>query len=1269
MGKTTRIGHDDEVKSLITPVELGDGVPQKKQETVALPVGTVTLLLADAEGSTRLWESDPESVAPATRSHDRIVDEAIGRNAGVKPKDQGEGDSFLAAFSRPSDALAAALEIQQTLIAEGSPIRLRMALHTGEVQLRNESNYIGVAINRTARIRAAGHGAQILLSQVTHDLVADRLPMGVTFKDLGVHRLKDLSRPERIFQVLHPDLPHEFPLLRSLDYLPNNLPVQRTSFIGRTRELEELQSLLDATRLLTLSGSGGAGKSRIALQLGAEVLDRFEEGVWFVALAPVQDEEGVAKQTATALGLAETQTGLLPKFIGSKKMLVILDNAEHVLDATGNLSATLLDSCPELRIVVTSRAPLAIEGETTYRVPSLTLPEEDSRVPIESLSEYEAVQLFMDRAAKARPNFKLDAQNAEMVAKICRRLGGIPLALELAAARIRVLSPHQILEGLADRFRLLTGSTRAVMPRQQTLRASVDWSHDLLDETERGVLRRLAVFSAPFDLDAAEVVASSEALPGLQVLDVLTQLVDKSLVVAGEGETTTRYSMLETIREYATERLDDSGEKREVLERHRDHYLRWIQATDDFLYSEWTDPDVDLAETLHVSQWQNAESALEWTLDTGDGATPFRFLASGLWGAHMGAGRDWQRHFERADEIAPEPSVDKARAYGQAGMLSFLYPDWSAWASHAFVGLEMLRSFPEVESGKYLPSALSWAGAVAVYSDRAKARALLEEGVEASDRYGDTYWRADNEVTLGFLRVMQGEVDEGLADLRSSVDAGRRIKNMHLLSYALFSTGLNYYLLGRTEEALPYYEEAIPSMRRYRPEKVWLQWALDHISGILIELDRAGEARAYLEEAIEVSRDYDLEGGNYWHVLLSLARVEELEGSIDQSRTRYSQVAEANKADPWTHSPALSQLGHLESRQGETERAEDLFKQALTEAREIEPRMTLTGRVHPQPILVPVLGFVDLALSTNPARAARLLGFSESWIEKHEIVLPRQRQRLNEKRLETLKDTLGAHRLEAELQGGSALAMEDAVSYALSEDASPVSRALLESDHIEELLRSEPGIDEPVSDEVIEALTTTELSVPHAILTVARAINLVADDPAAAELLMHSVLDTIVSLDAPALSAVSLRLLADVASRQESYEESARLLGAAQALRESPEGEPASWIEVARDGLGTEAFESAREEGKRMSAREAAEYASRGRGKRSRPSAGWQSLTRTEARVAELVAEGLTNPQIAERLFVSKRTVQTHLYNIFTKLDLKNRTELATELVKRRSKA
>lgn len=1266
MKETAGTGTEDEIRSLFTPLELGDEVPQKKEHKVALPVGTVTLLLADAEGSTGLWESDPDSVAPATRSHDLIVDRAIGRNGGVKPKDQGEGDSFFAAFSRPSDGLAAAVEIQQALGREASPIRLRMALHTGEVQLRNESNYIGVAINRTARIRAAGHGGQILLSQATHDLVADRLPKDVTFKDLGIHRLKDLSRPERIFQVLHPDLLHEFPLLRTLDCLPNNLPAQRTSFIGRRRELAELESLLDSTRLLTLSGSGGAGKSRLSVQLGAEVLDRFEEGVWFIPLASVQDDEGVAKQAAVALGLGETQVELLPKFIGAKRMLLILDNAEHLLDATGDLSAKLLDSCPELRILVTSRAPLAIEGETTFRVPSLTLPDEDSRASIEALTEFEAVQLLVDRALKARPNFKLEPQNAETVARICRRLDGIPLALELAAARIRVLSPQQILDGLSDRFRLLAGTTRAVMPRQQTLRASVDWSHDLLDETERKVLRSLAVFPAPFDLDAAEAVAASEELPSLQVLDVLTQLVDKSLVVASDADTITRYSLLETIRDYAMERLHDADEKDEVLERHRDHYLRWVEDMDQLLHSEWSDPDANLEEIFHVSQWENAESALERALQGGDGQTALRFLAAGLDGAYW-AGRAWGSHFERAIEMVPGSSIDKARTYAAIYQLAIVNPE-SGWTSYPPQGLEMLRSFPEEESGRHLPSVSYAAGHTAFYYDRAQARPLMEQTIEAAERYGYPYWRTSADGLLGYLRWIEGEVDEGLAQMRGVIEKARLSKNIFLLSGALADAGMAYYFSGRTEEALPYYEEAIPLGRRSRREKLFLVITLDHIGGILIELDRAGDARAYLEEGLEVSRDYDITG-NYWQIQQQLARVDELEGLIDEARSRLSQVIEGNKDDPETHLRGLTRLGLLESRQGEIGKAGDLFREALSLSRQREPYMGLSGHKIPKPILGPVLGLADLAVPSDPVRAARLLGFAQAWIERNDITLPRQRKERMEGQLGELNEGLGAQRLGSELAAGGSLEMEDAVSYALGETSSSVSRSLHEADVVEASIRRGVAFDEPIAVELIQAVSSPAIPVTRALLELGRAMTLMEEDPPEAEQLVHSALPTLVSLDDSTLSAVSLQLLAEIASEQQSCEESARLLGAAMTLRGSSDvGAVSPRMAAARDALGPEAFDAALEEGKRMSAQEAAEYVSRGRGKRSRPSSGWRSLTPTEARVAELVSEGLTNPQIADRLFVSRRTVQTHLYNIFAKLDVQNRTELAAEVVKRSSR-
>lgn len=395
------------IESILTRVDVGDDVSSDQATRVALPVGTVTLLMSDAEGSTRLWQSEPDAMAPVTLGHDRIVNEAIGRHGGVKPKDQGEGDSFMAAFSRPSDALEAAVEIQSQLLQMNSPLKLRMAIHTGEVQLRDDSNYIGIAVNRAARLRSIGHGGQILVSQVTDDLVVDHPPSSVSFKELGTHRLKDLARPEQVFQVMHTDLSDDFLPLRSLDALPNNLPAQRTSFIGRDVELRELARLLGETRLLTLSGSGGAGKTRLGLQLGAELLDEFADGVWFVSLASVTEDDAVERQIASVLGVGESDAKILPIFIGAKALMVILDNAEQVINGTSQIVSKLLDECPNLKVVVTTREPLAVEGETTYRVPSLTLPAEGSRLPINSLTEYEAIQLFMDRATKARPNFLL----------------------------------------------------------------------------------------------------------------------------------------------------------------------------------------------------------------------------------------------------------------------------------------------------------------------------------------------------------------------------------------------------------------------------------------------------------------------------------------------------------------------------------------------------------------------------------------------------------------------------------------------------------------------------------------------------------------------------------------------------------------------------------------------------------------------------------------------------------------------------------------------
>ncbi|MGH3967471.1 MAG: ATP-binding protein, partial [Mycobacterium sp.] len=526
-----------------------------------LPTGTVTLLLADVEGSTRLWQNQPEEMTAAIARLNRTVSDVIAAHDGVRPVEQGEGDSFVAAFARASDAVAAALELQRAPLA---PIRLRIGVHTGEIQLRDEGNYAGPTINRTARLRDLAHGGQTVLSGATEQLVVDRLPDGVWLADLGTHPLRDLPRPERVVQLCHADLVNDFPPLREPKAIVSQrLPVQLTSFVGRQAELTQVRALLAENRLVTVTGAGGVGKTRLAVQIAGQLAGEFADGIWYVDLAPITDPTVVPITMARAFGLPDqpgrSTMDTLTRFVADRQMLVVLDNCEHLLDASAALVVALLEACPRLTLLATSREPIGVAGEVSWRVPSLSLADE-------------AFELFTDRARRARPDFQISDDDAAAVAEICRRLDGVPLAIELAAARVRALSLAEIVDSLHDRFRLLTGGARTAVHRQQTLLASVDWSHALLTEPERVLFCRLAVFLGGFDLDAAQFVCGGTDVERYQVLDQLTLLVDKSLVVADDSGGRTRYRLLETVRQYALEKLGESGAADTVRVRHRDHY-------------------------------------------------------------------------------------------------------------------------------------------------------------------------------------------------------------------------------------------------------------------------------------------------------------------------------------------------------------------------------------------------------------------------------------------------------------------------------------------------------------------------------------------------------------------------------------------------------------------------------------------------------------------------------------------------------------------------
>jgi len=578
--------------------------------------GIATFLFTDIEGSSRLWEREPDRMGAALARHDAIIRGAVERNHGTVVKMLGDG--VHAHFDDPLDAINAILEIQLALVdpasTGGFPLKIRSGVHAGAVSMRND-DYFGSAVNRAARIMSSAHGGQVLVSRAVLDLVADRLPAEIELRDLGAVRLRDLTSPEHLYQVMHVKLRRDFPALRSLETTPNNLPQQLTSFVGRERELAEVKRALGTTRLLTLIGPGGIGKTRIGLHVAAEMMDEHPDGVWFVDLAPLTDAQLVPHALARVLGVVEEAgrpvTEAIVKYLKDRRELILLDNCEHLLHACADLATQILRNAPNVRILASSRELMHVAGETSFPVPTLSVPDADRRVTADALPHFESARLFIDRATAVKPAFRVTEQNAGAIADICRRLDGIPLAIELAAARVRALSVDAIAARLSDRFKLLAGGDQSALPRQQTLRALIDWSYDLLSEPEKALLRRLSVFAGGWTLEAAEEVAAGGILDRGDVLDLQAHLVDKSLVALdADGD---RYRMLETVREYAMEklergksasaakanvaadagaarygmlesvrahakeRLDESGEAEEVRDRHLEYFLRYAE--------------------------------------------------------------------------------------------------------------------------------------------------------------------------------------------------------------------------------------------------------------------------------------------------------------------------------------------------------------------------------------------------------------------------------------------------------------------------------------------------------------------------------------------------------------------------------------------------------------------------------------------------------------------------------------------------------------------
>ncbi len=786
--------------------------------------GAVAVLFTDIEGSTRLWEESPEQMRPALERHNALARTAIEGHGGTVVKSTGDG--VYAVFQDPGDAVWATLNMQLGLAAQNaaSPVELRVryGLHLGVVD-RFDNDFFGNVVNRSARIMSAAHGGQILLSQAMATAVRERLPVGVTLRDLGSARLRDLAKPERLYQVVHAQLRQEFPALRSLEATPNNLPQQLTPFIGRERDLAEARRVLTNTRLLTLLGVGGIGKTRLSLQVAAEVIDDYSDGVWFVELAALADARLVAPAVASVLGV-QVEGGrpiveALVKHVKDRRLLLVLDNCEHLLSSCAELAKQLLRSGANVKLLASSREALHMAGETSYHVPTLTAPDPNSRVGLTSLAQYEAIRLFVGRASAAQPKFQLSHQNAAAVAEICHRLDGIPLALELAAARVRALSVENIAARLGDRFRLLTGGDQTALPRQQTLRTSIDWSHELLSEPERLLFLRLSVFAGGWTLEAAEAVGAGGELEQSQVLDLLAQLVEKSLVESeADGQ---RYRMLETVRQYAQSRLQDSREEKQLRTRHLAFFVAFAEEAALRLYGP---AQVEWIARLDLER-ENLLSAHEWCDRVEGGVELGLRLVSSVF-------RYWVQHgpLELGLRVttqalgrvgAREHGVASCRALlAAAGLNRMLGRHEEEYA----YGREALAVARETGDKRILANALWPLALVSGMPDGlAKHRQYAEEALELSRELGDNVLRGHSLNTLVAVLSVLGEPASLEPLLAESLEIYRESGDRTTIAIVLFNLAELSMARGSPQGSRGWLLEAIGIAQETRSKKLELQ--------------------------------------------------------------------------------------------------------------------------------------------------------------------------------------------------------------------------------------------------------------------------------------------------------------------------------------------------------------------------------------------------------------------------------------------------------------
>jgi predicted ATPase/class 3 adenylate cyclase/Tfp pilus assembly protein PilF len=1041
------------------------------------PSGTVTFLFTDIEGSTQWWEEQPDWMAHAFARQEAILRALTTEHGGYVYKMI--GDAFQIAFDTALDALNAAIEAQRALQAEPwgevGPLRVRMALHTGVTEER-EDDYVGPVLNRLARVLNAGQGGQILLTQATYELVRDFLPEGVELRDVGTHRLKDLIRPEHIYQVIVPGLLSDFPPLKTLDIFQHNLPLQLTSFVGREKEMVEVKRLLLGDRFVTLTGPGGTGKTRLALQVGAELLELFPDGVWLIEFASLSDAMLVTKTVAAVLGVRESSgrpvLTLLTDYLRTKELLLIFDNCEHLLSACAQLTATLLQACPNICILATSRESLNIPGELSFRVPSLSIPDPRRLPTLPALTQYESMQLFLERAEIIQPGFELTDTNAPAVAQICHRLDGIPLAIELSVARVKVMPVEQVAARLDDRFRLLTGGSRTALPRHQTLRALIDWSYDLLTPWERTLFQRLSVFAGGWTLEAAEAVCAGDGLDPYDILDLLTQLVNKSLIIPdADTEAQARYRPLETIRQYARERLLEAGGSEKVRDWHLEYYLKFteqaepeLRGPDQVVWLDRLEKDVD-----------NIRAAMEWALEVRVEAG-LRIASALLWFWHIRSGKsegiDWleralskQEQAGEAAALPPAQAAIRGKALNAVGSLMIMHGNAERACNLSEESLALHQTLGAAGRRGVAHALWNLAQGASYQEDLERAQSLADQSMALYREVGDRFGMAQCLDHLGSYALIRGDYAGATKIWEEDLALRRQIGDKDGVAWTLSCLANVAFWRGDYEEANDLYIESQHVFHEIG-NKWGVSMALSGMGSVILaqgEFDRA--ARLY-EEALTYGRemgdqntiagrrydlarvawsrgDYEQAGRIYEETLTvvhqlsnksalagtlyDLGMVAWAQEDLDLAEKRFNEsLAIGHEIEGhYTVAYSLSGLARVAFSQGDYVTADSLYKEALEMFRETANQWNMTYCLE---------AFAALAVAQGAMeRAARLFGATADFYSHLRFLLSPLERHHHEQDLAAVRAALGEEAFSAFWAEGHAMTLKQAVAYVVNE--------------------------------------------------------------------------------------------------------------------------------------------------------------------------------------------------------------------------------------------